>query len=291
MNQTKANSVQQEVSDGRVESLTELETEELLRQYRETGDADVKWALVLQHVNLVRMIASQIHGIFSDFAQLDDMIHEGVLVLLDAVDKYDVTKGTKFSTYVSRRIRGMIVDLARRQNWSSRQIRQRATRINQLEQELYHEFGRAPTNQEMAERLGMTVEKYEETLADIAISNLMSFEMLLDTYGGESMQWVKGIYGDTESALPEDACEEQEMRIVLAEGIRQLRENEQTVLSLYYEKEMKMNEIAQILNVSAPRVSQIHSKAIQKLRTHMEQYMEENKRAKERETCKKDSII
>ena len=73
--------------------------------------------------------------------------------------------------------------------------------------------------------------------------------------------------------------------------LRQFRENEQTVLSLYYEKEMKMNEIAQILNVSAPRVSQIHSKAIQKLRTHMEQYMEENKRAKERETCKKDSII
>ena len=115
--------------------LAQMSTDELLSAYRETGDQELKWALVLRHAELVRMIASRVQGIYSDFAQLDDMVHEGILVLLDAVDKFDPSKGAKFSTYVSKRIRGMIVDLARQQDWSSRQVRQRAGKINLLKQE------------------------------------------------------------------------------------------------------------------------------------------------------------
>ncbi len=265
--------------------LAQMSTDELLSAYRETGDQELKWALVLRHAELVRMIASRVQGIYSDFAQLDDMVHEGILVLLDAVDKFDPSKGAKFSTYVSKRIRGMIVDLARQQDWSSRQVRQRAGKINRLKQELFVELGRVPTSREMAERLGISLEKYEEILSDIAVSNLMSFEMLLDSYGGEPMQSVKGVYADTGCDQPETIYQEQELRQILAKGIRELRESEQQVLSLYYEKEMRMKEIAQVLGVSAPRVSQIHSRAIQKLRTYMEQYLSDGTREKRNGSC------
>ncbi len=265
--------------------LVQMSTDELLSAYRKSGDPELKWALVLRHAELVRMIASRVHGIYSDFAQLDDIVHEGILLLLDAVDKFDPSKGAKFSTYVSKRIRGMIVDLARQQNWSSRQVRQRAGKINRLKQELFVELGRVPTSQEMADRLGVSLEKYGEILSDIAVSNLMSFEMLLDNYGDAPMQSVKGVYADTGCDQPEVIYQEQELRQVLAKGIRELRESEQQVLSLYYEKELRMKEIAQILGVSGPRVSQIHSRAIQKLRTYMEQYLSDGTREKRNGSC------
>ena len=198
--------------------LVQMSTDELLSAYRKSGDPELKWALVLRHAELVRMIASRVHGIYSDFAQLDDIVHEGILLLLDAVDKFDPSKGAKFSTYVSKRIRGMIVDLARQQNWSSRQVRQRAGKINRLKQELFVELGRVPTSQEMADRLGVSLEKYGEILSDIAVSNLMSFEMLLDNYGDAPMQSVKGVYADTGCDQPEVIYQEQELRQVLAKG-------------------------------------------------------------------------
>ena len=142
-----------------LEGLLPLPPEELLARYRDTGDEDAKWALVLQNVDLVRAIASQTRGIYASFAQSDDIIHDGILVLLDAVDKFDPAKGAKFRTYITKRIRGMVIDLARRQHWSSRQVRQRAAQINRAEEVLMGSLGRSPTDREMAEYLGLTLEK------------------------------------------------------------------------------------------------------------------------------------
>ena len=122
------------------------------------------------------------------------------------------------------------------------------------------------------------------SFADIAVSNLMSFEMLLDNYGDAPMQSVKGVYADTGCDQPEVIYQEQELRQVWPRN-RELRESEQQVLSLYYEKELRMKEIAQILGVSGPRVSQIHSRAIQKLRTYMEQYLSDGTREKRNGSC------
>ncbi len=256
-----------------LEALMGLEVDELLRRYREDGDTDAKWALVLQNVDMVRAIANQTRGVYANFAQSDDIIHDGILVLLDAVDKFDPTKGAKFRTYITKRIRGMVIDLARRQHWSSRQVRHRASQISHAEEALIGTLKRRPTDQEMAEYLGFSLEKYETIVAEIAMSHIISFEMLLNAYGGETVDLAQSTGEAAASGQPETVYQEKELQKTLREGIEGLREKEQLVLSLYYEQELNMKEIAHILGISAPRVSQIHSRAIQKLRGHMEAYL------------------
>ena len=244
---------------------------ELLERYRQTGDQDLKWELVLRYTDLVRRIALQASGVYSSFAQLDDIVQEGLLVLLHAVDKFDLSKNVKFETYVSTRLRGMIVDLARRQDWLPRQVRQKALRLNRAVDELAALLGRAPNSFEVAQHMGLTREQYDALLSETAVSNLVSFEAVLDSWGSASERYLSqnGDYNPTEKEL-----QEQELHEILAQGISSLRKNERLVLSLYYEKELNMKEIAQVLGVSAARVSQIHSRALQNLRIHMQQYMQ-----------------
>ena len=247
-----------------------MSTEELLAAYKETSQQELKWPLVLRYQELVKRIALQIRGIYSSFAQLDDVINEGILTLLDAVDKYDPDKGIKFETYVTKRIRGMVIDLARRQDWTPRSVRRKAREIDQATWELYSALGRFPTDGEMAQRLGVAESKYQEDLVDISLCNVISLDALLETQA--QYRSVAGLPSTEPTEQPDQVVQQQELQDVLAQGIRSLRENEQMVLSLYYQKDLNMKEIAEVMGVSEPRISQIHTKAIQKLRLHMEQY-------------------
>ena len=226
--------------------------------------------LVLRYTQLVRRIALQASGLYSSFAQLDDIIQEGLLVLLNAVDKFDLAKNVKFETYVSTRLRGMIVDLARRQDWLPRQVRQKAVKLNRAIDELAGNLGRIPSSDEVADYLGMSREQYDALLSETAVSSLVSFEAVLDNGNA-----TEKFFGQGEQSNPtEEEFQDQELHQVLEEGIASLRENERMVLSLYYERELNMKEIAQVLGVSAARVSQIHSRALQHLRVYMKQYMQ-----------------
>ena len=240
----------------------------LLEAYRETGDPELKWALVLRFTEMVRRVAVQVCGLYSGFAQLDDIISEGLLVLLNAVDKFDPSKDVKFETYVSKRLRGMVIDLARHQDWLPRQVRQKSVKLNRAAEELAIQLGHTPDSQEMADFLGVSKEEYASMLSETAMSGLLSFESML-----ASGPW-RGLAAPGQEDQPEELYEEQELHEVLRQGVASLREKERLVLSLYYEKELNMKEIAQVLNVSAPRVSQIHSRAIQHLRLYMKQYLE-----------------
>ena len=250
--------------------LERMSNQELLALYQETRAEEVKWALVLRMTGMVRSIASQVWGLYSNFAQLDDIVGEGVLVLLNAVEKFDPSKNAKFETYVSKRLRGMIVDLARRQDWLPRHVRRRAVQLHRAEDELATQLGRTPNRQEMSDYLGVTPMEYDEMRADASFSSVLSLEALLDSPGKS----VCGSVSGGETCPPEEQYEEQELHEILKKGIASLREKEQLVLSLYYEKDLSMKEIAQILGVSAPRISQIHSRAIDHLREYMKQYME-----------------
>lgn len=248
-----------------------MDSQTLLVLYHETGDEELKWELVLRYTNLVRRMAAQVCGLYSSFAQLDDIISEGVLVLLDAVDKFDPQKGVKFETYVSKRLRGMIIDLAREQDWMPRQVRQKSIRLKRAAEDLSVQLGHTPSSQEIADYLGVSKEEYDRMRAETAAAGLVSLDALLDACGSTGSHWTQ----DTGSGcLPEAQYEEKELQATLQQGISSLRENEQLVLSLYYERELNMKEIAQVMRVSAPRVSQIHSKAIQHLRQYMQQHYE-----------------
>ena len=134
------------------EAVENLDTQELLRLYKETGDEALKWPVVLRYTDLIKSAAIQVRGVYSSFAQVDDIVNEGILTLLNAIDKYDPSKGVKFETYVSKRIRGMVIDLARKQDWIPRTIRQRGREIDKAISELTALLGRHPTEGEVAER-------------------------------------------------------------------------------------------------------------------------------------------
>ena len=251
------------------EQLDAMSKEDLLLLYRSTGCQELKWTLALRYVGLVKSIALQVRGVYSSFAQVDDIINEGVLALVGAVDKFDPDKGIKFETFVSKRIRGAAIDLARRQDWVPRSVRRKAREIDQASVELYAELGRSPTDEEIAGRLGISCQQYQEDLANTALCNLLSLDSLFDDQDQGGMDVADSVG----TGRPEDSLLRQELLDTLTEGIASLRENEQTVVSLYYRKNLSMKEIAQVMDVSEPRISQIHSRAIQKLKLYMQQYM------------------
>ena len=265
------NSINQAQSAVNTTDQEQMDTRRLLERYKQTGDIEAKWALVLRFTGLIRRSAAQVSGLYSSFAQTEDIISEGILVLLNAVDKFDLSKDVKFETYVSKRIRGMIIDLARRQDWLPRQVRQKATRLTRAMDELSVQLGRAPESREVAEYLGLSREQYDALLSETAVSSLVSFEAVLDNYNGAQ---EKLLLSEEQANPTEEAFQDQELHTVLEAGIASLRKNEQMVLSLYYERELNMKEIAQVLGVSAARVSQIHSRALQRLRSCMKQYIE-----------------
>lgn len=246
-----------------------MTTEALLEEYKRTGHEELKWHVALRYTGLVKNIALQIRGVYSSFTQVDDIINEGMIALVNAVDKFDASKG-KFETYVVKRIRGMIIDLARRQDWAPRSVRKRAKEIDQVVGELYSSLGRFPTDQEVAQRMGITEAQYQDALVHTSMCNIMSLEELFD----EQEQWSMGLGAQGEAhSFPEQELLDKELQSILTDAIGSLRENEQLVLSLYYQQNLNMKDIAQVFGVSEPRISQIHAKAIQKLRLLMTAYM------------------
>lgn len=262
-----------------------MSNEELLVAYKKSGDERYKWPLVLRYKGLIKSAALQIRGVYNHLAQVDDIVSEGILTLVSAIDRYDPEKGVKFETFIAKRIRGMVIDVARKQDWLPRSLRKRTREIDEAVNELYTELGRAPTDAEVAQYLGITVEKYNKEVAGVALGNVLSLDALIDMREQDN-GWFEMPARDLREQ-PEAVFQEREMKEVLAAGISSLRKNEQIVLSLYYEKNLHMKEIAQVMDISAPRVSQIHTRAIEKLREQMQAYMngavemEHQKRKKE----------
>lgn len=249
---------------------SETDTMELLRQYHETGNEELKWQIALRYEYLVKAVAMQVRGIYSSFAQMEDIINEGLLTLLKSIDKFDPQMGIKFETFVSKRIRGMVIDLARKQDFVPRSVRKRAKEIDEAVTDLANQLGRYPTTQEMADYFQMPREKFDREMAGATVSSVMSLDALID--GNEYDDGNFQIKTRDTSTMPELVLEEQEHSRILTEAISQLKENEQIVLSLYYVENLLLKEIAQIMDISEPRVSQIHTGAIKKLRKQLAEY-------------------
>lgn len=250
--------------------LASMETTELLALYKQSGDEQVKWEIVLRYEHVVKRAAMQVRGIYSSFAQMEDIINEGLITLLKSIDKFDPDKGVKFETFVSKRIRGMVVDLARKQDWVPRNIRKRAKEIDEVTMALANDLGRYPTSAEVAQELQITEEKLQKEIAGIVMNNVVSLEALMDASEFESMHIE--IASSDESGSPDRMLEEQEVKEILAAAIAALQENERIVLSLYYVENLLLKDIAQVMQVSEPRVSQLHTRAIGKLRKQMMEY-------------------
>ena len=160
-----------------IDSLT---NEELLTEYRKTGELSLKQELVMRYVYIVRSIAIQMRDVYVSFAQIEDIVNEGVLVIMSALDKFDPEKNVKFETYISKRIKGMVIDMARKQDWIPRSVRKNARDIDEVTTKLYNELGRYPTPEEIAAYLNISVEKYQEAQRKTTLYNVLSLDLVLD---------------------------------------------------------------------------------------------------------------
>lgn len=249
--------------------LEEKTNEELLEMYRRDGQLEVKQALTLRHLYIVKTIALQMRSVYAGTLQMEDIINEGVIAIMKGIDRYDPERDNKFETFISRRIRGMIIDLVRKNDWMPRDFRKQVKAMENARLELERTLGVPPSDEQIAEQMGMDIRKYRKIQRMSVMMNVLSLDMITDDEGDHQSMQLSSSDADSQ---PEKAFLKGESRQILTEAVNSLKEKEKLVVSLYYVEELNMGQIAQILNVSEPRISQIHSSAIRKLKAYMSNY-------------------
>ena len=231
-------------------------------------DEDRRQALILEQLPQVYHIATRIHERLPRQVPLEDLVHEGVLGLMGALANFDNSKQVQFQTYASFRIRGAILDSLRKMDWASRPLRAKGRRVTNAVAELVAALGRQPTEQEIADHVGMTVAKLQKLLADLDGLMLMGQESFAPYDSSETQDLIETApsKGDDD---PFALCLREEIRGELAKSIAQLPQREQLLLSLYYREELTMREVAEVIGVRQSRASQIHSMILLKLKAAM----------------------
>jgi len=263
--------VRKAVLVGMEQEFSQYTNEELLISYKRTKDIKIKHELVMRYVYMVKTISLQMRDVYLSFAQVEDIVNEGVLTIMSGLEKFDPEMNVKFETFISKRIRGMIIDMARKQDWIPRSVRKNAKELDNATMELCHILGRFPAPKETADYMNVSLEKYHEALGKTNIYSVISLDMVLEA-GSDNKKTVQ-LPAVNENDQPEDHYLQEEFRHVLVDAINNLKENEQKVISLYYMDELNMKEIAQVMKVSEPRISQIHSNAIQKLKLYLTSFI------------------
>ena len=233
------------------------------QQYYEKRDSKLKEMLTEHYVHLVKLVAGRLGIYLNQYIDLDDLVGYGILGLIDAIDKFDPNKNVKFETYASLRIRGAILDAIRKLDWVPRTLRKKQKDIDKAYVELEMKLTRLPREDEVAQFLGISVEEYNNLLRDVNVSSLVSIDE--NSYNFETIK-------DKNAEIPENCIEEKETKEMLTKFIDALPEREKKVIFLYYYEELTLKEISKVLEVSESRVSQLHTKAVSRLRAHMAKY-------------------
>jgi RNA polymerase sigma factor FliA len=224
--------------------------------------------LLQENLPEVRYIARRIHDRIPSHVPFDDLVHAGILGLIDAVDKFDPNRNVQLKSYARFRIRGAILDSLRQMDWSPRALRRQARQIEEAQRELGAKLGRAPTETETSAHMGISLEEFQRLLGDLRGLDLGS----LNASSGEDNPESPHVSVTTkEEEDPFELCLRSEMRGMLAEAIEELEEKERHVLGLYYLEELTMKEVGLILDIGESRVSQIHTAAILRLRTRLQE--------------------
>lgn len=232
----------------------------LWQKYKTKNDQEAKNQLIEKYIELVKVIAGRLYSTYGSNVEYDDLVSYGIFGLLDAIEKYDMDKNVKFETYAQIRIRGSIIDQLRNLDWVPRSIRQKAKLIEETYNKLENILGRNVTDAEVAKKLNMPLAELNLVLQQINSFNIISLEeKLYDSNIVSNLNEEKNLF-------PEDIVCNKELYETLQLNIEQLPERERLVISLYYFDEVTYKEIGSILGISESRVSQIHSKAISRLK-------------------------
>jgi RNA polymerase sigma factor FliA len=221
--------------------------------------------MVLDHLPLVKAIAIRVHESLPVHVDLDDLVHAGVLGLLDAVEKFDDSKNVAFQSYAKHRIKGAILDSLRQLDWASRDMRKRQKQMDAATRTAATKLGRMPTEAEVANEMGMEIEKWRRMVSELGRAGLVSTSPRTE----EERDRVQE-FPETAELQPDRLCARKQLQRSLARAMRHLPERYQRVVFLYYTNELTMKEIGAILGVNESRVSQIHKVALRKMATALE---------------------
>ncbi len=238
-----------------------LTIDQAWQQWHANKDALAREWLVVHYASLVKFVAGRLAAGLPKRVEIGDLVSSGVLGLMDAIDRFDPALGFKFETYAIPRIRGAILDSLRSLDWVPRSVRLKARTVENAISDLEHKLKRSPTDEEIAAKLkinGADLEKWLTEIASCAVGPLdhvVADNTPASTHGGASFV-----------PSPDSVVEAEELRKIMRHEIKRLPERERTVLALYYEENLTLDEIAQVLGVTESRVSQIHTKAVLQLR-------------------------
>ncbi len=223
-----------------------------------------------EFIPVIKHLAYKVCRGFEDESLIEDLISAGVIGLLEAMEKFDASRGIKLNTYAYMRIRGAMIDELRSKDWFPRSARSKAKKIGEVVRKLENKLGRYPEEEEVAEEMNMYLEDYRSMLKNYGNLSIVSIEDLSETSGEDKDRIIRYIVDESED--PEQYAEFYEMERMLAQELDRIPERQRLVLTLYYHEDMNMKEVAKTLGITEARVCQIHSQAILNLRAAMKKH-------------------
>lgn len=244
--------------------MNQEEKEKLWLEFSKKPSADLREKIIIEYAGLVKIVAGKLSMYLGHNVEYDDLVGYGTFGLIDAIDKFDYDKGVKFETYASLRIRGAILDQIRKMDWLPRTVRQKQKKIDAAYNKIESETGRFATDEEIAAELEISVDELDSWQTQTKAAGLISLDDYIEQGNEGGINSI--VDGTEEYHQPERVYEKQELKRILLETLESLTEKEKKVILLYYYEELTLKEISAVLEVSESRISQLHTKAIQKLR-------------------------
>lgn len=246
------------------------EREMLWEAYRKNPSPELREKIILEYAQLVKVVAGRLSMYLGYNVEYDDLVSYGIFGLIDAIDKFDLNKDVKFETYASLRIRGAILDQIRKMDWIPRTVRQKQKKIDEAIKQIEMRTGKNALDEEIADELGLSESELNTWQSQLKVTNVVSLNEFLE----QGSEPVMDARQNSHFIQPEDLIQENELKEVLQEALELLTEKEKKVILLYYYEDLTLKEISQILEVSESRVSQLHTKALQKMRGKMGKYLD-----------------
>jgi RNA polymerase sigma factor FliA len=252
-------------------NLKAIELNDLWSRYKASRDEQARERLVLAYAPLVKYVAGRMGSGLPSHVEEADLISYGLLGLISAIERFEPERGIKFETFAITRIKGSIIDELRSLDWVPRSVRSRAREIEKVNAKLEHQLHRAPTDQEIAEGLGLPVDELQDSLVRIANSSVVALDELwtVSDSSGDQVSLLDTIQ-DPQALDPAIEMDTTEMKDRLADAIARLPEREKLVVALYYYENLTLREIGEVLEVTESRVSQLHTKAVLRLKSRLQ---------------------
>lgn len=247
-----------------------VDREKLWESYQKNPVSEIREQIIIEYASLVKLVAGRLSMYLGYNVEYEDLVSYGIFGLIDAIDKFDRSKDVKFETYASLRIRGAILDQIRKMDWIPRAVRQKQKKIDEAIKNIEMKTGKTALDEEIASELGVSEDEYLNWQSQLKVTNVVSLNEFVEQGTEPAMDATK----NSHFAQPEDVVAESELKEVLAQSLETLTEKERRVIELYYYEELTLKEISSILEVSESRISQLHTRALAKMKKKMGSYMD-----------------